>query len=340
MDAMYDVHNRFTQDLTQALGIAFRATWVDIQWPIFGEDSVYPPPDTPPAEGDDHFDSDFESVMLEDKHQFKFGGHNQEQEWFYNIFMIKRVLGWSLGCLSASNQQEKIKEAKKIKFWQKLRAVAPIFKASALIQQKVRAAAPLLRAVAPGQDFQIPDLIRILICWIHARVFILKDADNSPEARNIHKDDEFRRAIKRDAPRTGAGEKRAPRYNSDVMYASCASVEQRVFNEDAAIGKCDFSIHSINAHVSAHQRFLLTGVKVGLEPTKCNAPSSSEKSLSMEKIIETESRPLSIKSNQTSPDGQRNNGSSFQVAGLGDFVESTKMPFAGRSDYGRLNRGN
>ncbi|KAL8095864.1 hypothetical protein AgCh_037009 [Apium graveolens] len=63
------------------------------------------------------------------------------------------------------------------------------------------------------------------------------DADNSLEARNVHKDDGFRRAIKRDAPRTGAGEERAPRYNSDVMYASGSSAGQRDFNEDAAIGE-------------------------------------------------------------------------------------------------------
>ncbi|KAL8125965.1 hypothetical protein AgCh_013312 [Apium graveolens] len=43
-------------DLTKALGTAFRATGVDIQWPIFGEKSMYPPPDTPdtpPVEGED-----------------------------------------------------------------------------------------------------------------------------------------------------------------------------------------------------------------------------------------------------------------------------------------------
>ena len=56
MDAMHDIHSRFAQDLTQALETAFRATRVDIQWPVFGEDSVYPPsdtPDTPPLESDD-----------------------------------------------------------------------------------------------------------------------------------------------------------------------------------------------------------------------------------------------------------------------------------------------
>lgn len=29
---------------------------------------------------------------------------------------------------------------------------------------------------------------------------------------------------------------------------------------------CDLSIHSVNIHVAAHQRFLFAGVKVGSEP--------------------------------------------------------------------------
>ena len=56
MDAMHDIHSHFVRDLTQALGTAFRATGVDIQWPVFGEDSMYLPPDTPdtpPVEGED-----------------------------------------------------------------------------------------------------------------------------------------------------------------------------------------------------------------------------------------------------------------------------------------------
>ncbi|XP_071725941.1 B-box zinc finger protein 22-like [Rutidosis leptorrhynchoides] len=62
--------------------------------------------------------------------------------------------------------------------------------------------------------------------------------------------------------------------------------------EDRALlcRKCDVAIHTISSHVSSHQRFLLTGVKVGLEassivdassfssnfqPTKNGVPSSS-----------------------------------------------------------------
>nr|XP_004252027.1 B-box zinc finger protein 22-like [Solanum lycopersicum] len=50
--------------------------------------------------------------------------------------------------------------------------------------------------------------------------------------------------------------------------------------EDRALlcRKCDISIHTVNAYVSSHQRFLLTGVKVGLEPLGPCASASSRKS--------------------------------------------------------------
>ena len=52
MDVMHDIHSRFAADLTGALSAAFGATGVNVQWHVFGAGSVYPPPDTPPAEGD------------------------------------------------------------------------------------------------------------------------------------------------------------------------------------------------------------------------------------------------------------------------------------------------
>ena len=59
MDTMHDMHSRFAQDLTQALGTAFRATGVDIEWPVFGAGMAYPPADSSPDEGEasDHSDS-------------------------------------------------------------------------------------------------------------------------------------------------------------------------------------------------------------------------------------------------------------------------------------------
>ena len=53
MNVMYESQSRFVHYLTLALGTAFRGLGADIQWPIYGEGSVYPPPDTPPSEGDD-----------------------------------------------------------------------------------------------------------------------------------------------------------------------------------------------------------------------------------------------------------------------------------------------
>ncbi|CAF2178786.1 BnaAnng29690D [Brassica napus] len=38
--------------------------------------------------------------------------------------------------------------------------------------------------------------------------------------------------------------------------------------------KCDVAIHTVNPHVSAHQRFLLTGIRVGLESTTDTGPST------------------------------------------------------------------
>ncbi|KAG2324444.1 hypothetical protein Bca4012_038955 [Brassica carinata] len=38
--------------------------------------------------------------------------------------------------------------------------------------------------------------------------------------------------------------------------------------------KCDVAIHTVNPHVSAHQRFLLTGIRVGLESTTDIGPST------------------------------------------------------------------
>ncbi|KAJ9183038.1 hypothetical protein P3X46_006957 [Hevea brasiliensis] len=65
--------------------------------------------------------------------------------------------------------------------------------------------------------------------------------------------------------------------------------------EDRALlcRKCDAAIHTANAYVSAHQRFLLTGVKVGLEPTDPGASSSSVKSPSGEITSEAKSHSVS-----------------------------------------------
>ncbi|CAL5342088.1 unnamed protein product [Camellia sinensis] len=102
--------------------------------------------------------------------------------------------------------------------------------------------------------------------------------------------------------------------------------------EDRALfcRKCDVSIHTANTHVSAHQRFLLTGVTVELESSEPGASSSSGNSNSGEKISETESRFLSKKGTPMSMSGQCNKVLPVQVSGVGDFAP-TKFPLAGGS---------
>ncbi|XP_074372859.1 B-box zinc finger protein 22-like [Apium graveolens] len=107
--------------------------------------------------------------------------------------------------------------------------------------------------------------------------------------------------------------------------------------EDRALlcRKCDVSIHSINAHVSGHQRFLLTGVKVGLEPTERSGLASSEKSQSQDKVTETESGLLSMSNDRVALDGQPSN-EHIQVDEVGKF-EATH-PFGGGSDGGSFQQ--
>ncbi|GAB4849303.1 hypothetical protein Ancab_004103 [Ancistrocladus abbreviatus] len=95
--------------------------------------------------------------------------------------------------------------------------------------------------------------------------------------------------------------------------------------EDRALlcRNCDVAIHTVNPHVSAHQRFLLTGVKVGLEPTEPGSTSSTGKPLSGEKVLETEtcfasrSAPMSVANNFE-------NVAPTQSSGIGDLTPSKR----------------
>ncbi|WCJ32322.1 B-box zinc finger protein 22 [Euphorbia peplus] len=86
--------------------------------------------------------------------------------------------------------------------------------------------------------------------------------------------------------------------------------------EDRALlcRKCDVAIHTANAFVSTHQRFLLTGVKVGLESTDPGASSSSGKSASAEKSNSVSRREAPIP--VASP---RNQDLPAQFGGLEEF---------------------
>lgn len=126
----------------------------------------------------------------------------------------------------------------------------------------------------------------------------------------------------------------------DLRFKICYNLQETVGYffclEDRALlcRKCDVSIHSINAHVSAHQRFLLTGVKVGLESTE---PSGlSEKSQSPDKVIGTESGLLSKNNNHVALDNHHNN-EHIQVNEVGEF-EPARHTFGGGSDCGSFQQ--
>ncbi|KAK1573092.1 hypothetical protein Q3G72_020267 [Acer saccharum] len=99
--------------------------------------------------------------------------------------------------------------------------------------------------------------------------------------------------------------------------------------------KCDVAIHTANTYVSAHQRFLLTGVKVGLEPADLGGSSSSVKSTSGEKVSETKSHSLSRRGTPMPLTGECNQVLPGNAGGVGDFT--TKVSFAGGSAAGSIS---
>lgn len=106
--------------------------------------------------------------------------------------------------------------------------------------------------------------------------------------------------------------------------------------EDRALlcRKCDLAIHTANTFVAGHQRFLLTGVKVGLEPTEPIASSSSGKPLSGEKSSEMKSYPESKRETPIQLVGEHK-VSSVNVVGVQDFA-APKVSFTGGSTTGSI----
>ncbi|CAA2988768.1 B-box zinc finger 22 [Olea europaea subsp. europaea] len=105
--------------------------------------------------------------------------------------------------------------------------------------------------------------------------------------------------------------------------------------EDRALlcRKCDVAIHTVNPLVSAHKRFLLTGVKVGLEAAEPGPSISLGKSLCNEKTSETESHQLQKWTAPVSLTGQHVKALPLQANG-GDGFISSKLPSAGGSATG------
>ncbi|KAH7543971.1 hypothetical protein ACOSP7_031071 [Xanthoceras sorbifolium] len=99
--------------------------------------------------------------------------------------------------------------------------------------------------------------------------------------------------------------------------------------------KCDVAIHTANTYVSAHQRYLLTGVKVGLEPADPGASSSSLKSTSVEKVSESKSHSLSRRGTPMPFTGEYNQVLPENAGGVGDFA-MTKVSCAGGSAAGSI----
>ena len=101
--------------------------------------------------------------------------------------------------------------------------------------------------------------------------------------------------------------------------------------EDRALfcRKCDVAIHTVNSLVSSHQRFLLTGVRVGLEAADFGVSSSTGKSNSCDKVPEAEkSQSVPGSSVPMSATSQFSKVMPVQAVGAGDFLPP-KMPFTG-----------
>lgn len=122
---------------------------------------------------------------------------------------------------------------------------------------------------------------------------------------------------------------RVPLSNSSSQMPKC-DICQDSFGyffclEDRALlcRKCDVSIHTANSYVSGHQRFLLTGVKVGLEATEPVGSSTSKMPNSVIKPAEKVSQ--SMRSNSMSFSGEKSEVLSGQVGA----VPTPKLSFSG-----------
>lgn len=134
---------------------------------------------------------------------------------------------------------------------------------------------------------------------------------------------------------------RVPLSSSSSQMPKCDICQEAVGYffclEDRALlcRKCDVAIHTANTFVSAHQRFLLTGVEVGLELAEPGASSSIEKSHPVEKISKTESCPVSKRGTPMSMDSENkfNKVLPVQAGEVGETVP-TKVQYTTGSAAG------
>lgn len=107
--------------------------------------------------------------------------------------------------------------------------------------------------------------------------------------------------------------------------------------EDRAVlcRKCDVAIHTANSYVAAHQRFLLTGVQVGLEPVQPGSSSSGGKTISVEKGSDMKNRAATKRCAPTSATSQYDRPGLVQ-SGVGASMPSKRsMPVSMASDYAK-----
>ena len=97
------------------------------------------------------------------------------------------------------------------------------------------------------------------------------------------------------------------------------------------------AIHTANAYVSGHQRFLLTGVRVGLEAIDPGASLTSLKSDSGEKVSDTKSSSVSRKVSTAPQPSNYNEVLPAEVGGVGEFP-SAKVSFGGGSTAGNISQ--
>ncbi|XP_051152218.1 B-box zinc finger protein 22-like [Andrographis paniculata] len=138
---------------------------------------------------------------------------------------------------------------------------------------------------------------------------------------------------------------RVPLSSSSAQMPKCDICQETVGYffclEDRALlcRKCDVAIHTANSLVSAHQRFLLTGVKVGLEAAEPGTPSSSSGKLhsqSNEKNVGPDPRSQP-KNGSVSQTGQCGKSLPVEATVPGDY-SSSKMPFNGGSVTGSVSQ--
>ncbi|KAH7657712.1 Zinc finger RING/FYVE/PHD-type protein [Dioscorea alata] len=107
--------------------------------------------------------------------------------------------------------------------------------------------------------------------------------------------------------------------------------------EDRALlcRKCDIAIHTANSFVSAHQRFLVTGVRVDLESTEHAVSSAKEPVNTALRITESSSKPFRKRSASPPLYGEASGAFSSQLCNNNGLV-TNNVPFSSGTTPGSL----